>query len=55
VFEFRLLRTIIAPKRDEMTGDRRKLHNGEEKYFHSSSNIIKKEKIVRKSQAKMGG
>jgi hypothetical protein len=29
VFENRLLRKIFGPKRDEVTGDRRKLHNKE--------------------------
>jgi hypothetical protein len=29
VFENRMLRRIFGPKRDEVTGDRRKLHNEE--------------------------
>jgi hypothetical protein len=37
VFENRLLRRIFGPKRDEVTGDRRKLHNN----LYSSSNIIR--------------
>jgi hypothetical protein len=28
VFENRVLRRIFGPKRDEVTGERRKLHNG---------------------------
>jgi hypothetical protein len=29
VFEYRVLRRIIGPKRDEVTGEWRKLHNEE--------------------------
>jgi hypothetical protein len=41
VFENRVLRRIIGPKRDEVTGDRRKLHNEELNNLHSSSNIVR--------------
>jgi hypothetical protein len=37
VFENRVLRRIFGPKRDEMTGDWRKLHNEELHNFYSSS------------------
>jgi hypothetical protein len=36
-----LLRRIFGPKRDEVTGDRRKLHNEKLRNFYSSSNIIR--------------
>jgi hypothetical protein len=35
-----LLRTIFGPKRDEVTGDWRKLHNEELHNLYSSPNII---------------
>jgi hypothetical protein len=37
----RVLRRIFGPKRDEVTGDRRKLHNQELHGLYSSPNIIK--------------
>jgi len=41
VFENRVLRKIFGPKRDEITGKRRKLHNDELNYVHSSPNFIR--------------
>jgi hypothetical protein len=41
VFENRVLRRIFGPKRDEVTGDQRKLHNDELHNLYSSPNIIK--------------
>jgi hypothetical protein len=41
VFENRLLRRIFGPKRDEVTAEWRKLHNGELSDIYSSSNIIR--------------
>jgi hypothetical protein len=41
VFENRVLRRIFEPKRDEVTGEWRKLHNEELHIFYSSPNIIK--------------
>jgi hypothetical protein len=41
VFENRVLRRIFGPKRDEMTGGWRKLHNEELHHFHSAPNIIR--------------
>jgi hypothetical protein len=41
VFENRVLRRIFDPKRDEVTGDWRKLHNEELHNLYSSQNIIK--------------
>jgi hypothetical protein len=40
VFENRVLRRIFGPKRDEMTGERRKLHNKELHDLYSSPSII---------------
>jgi hypothetical protein len=41
VFENRVLRTILGPKRDEVTGGWRKLHNEELHNLHSSPRIIR--------------
>jgi hypothetical protein len=41
VFENRVLRRIFGPKRDEVTGEWRKLHNEELRDFYSSPNIIR--------------
>jgi hypothetical protein len=41
VFENRVLRRISGPKRDDVTGDWRKLHNEELHNLYSSPNIIK--------------
>jgi hypothetical protein len=41
VFENRVLSRIFGPKRDEVTGDWRRLHNEELHNFYSSPNTIK--------------
>jgi hypothetical protein len=41
VFENRVLRWIFGPKRDEVTGEWRKLHNEEIRDFYSSPSIIR--------------
>jgi hypothetical protein len=41
VFENRVLRRIFGPKRDEVTGDWRKLHNEEFHNLYSLPNIIR--------------
>ena len=41
VFENRVLRRIFGPKRDEVTGKCRKLHNEELKGLYSSPNIVR--------------
>jgi hypothetical protein len=46
VFENRVLR-IFGPKRDEVTGERRKLHNGELHNLYSSPDIIRQIKSRR--------
>jgi hypothetical protein len=40
-FENRMLRRILGPKRDEVTGGWRKLHNEELYNLYSSPNITK--------------
>jgi hypothetical protein len=47
VFENRVLRRIFGPKRDEMTGEWRKLHNEELHNLFSSSDIIRQVKSRR--------
>jgi hypothetical protein len=41
VFENRVLRRIFGPTRDEVTGEWRKLHNGELRNLYSSPDIIR--------------
>jgi hypothetical protein len=40
VFEIRVLRRIFGPKRDEVTGELRKLHHEEINGLYSSPNIV---------------
>jgi hypothetical protein len=47
VSENRVLRKIFGPKRDEVTGDWRKLHNGELHNLYSSPDIIRQIKSKR--------
>jgi hypothetical protein len=47
VFENRVLRRIFGPKRDEVTGEWRKLHNEELHNLYSSPNIIRQIKTRR--------
>jgi hypothetical protein len=44
VFENRVLRRIFGPKRDEVTGEWRKLHSKELHNLHSSPDIIRQVK-----------
>jgi hypothetical protein len=44
VFENRVLRKIFGPKRDEVTGEWRKLHNKELHDLYFSPNIIRVKK-----------
>jgi len=48
VFENRVLRRIFGPKRVEVTGEWKKLHNEELNELYSSSNIIRVIKSGRK-------
>jgi hypothetical protein len=41
VFENKMLRRIFGPKRDDVTGEWRKLHNGELNDLYSSPNIVR--------------
>jgi len=47
VFENRVLRRIFVPKRDEVTGEWRKLHNEELNDLYSSPNIVRVMKLRR--------
>jgi hypothetical protein len=47
VFENRVLRRIFGPKRDEVTGEWRKMHSGELHYWYSSPDIIRQIKSRR--------
>jgi hypothetical protein len=47
VFENGVLRRIFGPKRDEVTGERRKLHNEELHNLYSSPNMIRQTKSRR--------
>jgi hypothetical protein len=47
VFENRVLRRIFGPKRDEVTGEWRKLHSGELHNLYSSPDIIRQIKSRR--------
>jgi hypothetical protein len=44
VFENRVLRRIFGPKRDEVTGEWRKLHSEELHNLYSSTDIIRQVK-----------
>ena len=41
VFENRVLRTVFGPKRDEVTGEWRKLHNEDLRDLYSLPNIVR--------------
>jgi hypothetical protein len=45
VFEKRVLRRIYGPRKDEVTGGWRKLHNGNPHYLYCSPRIIKMIKL----------
>jgi hypothetical protein len=47
VFENRVLRKIFGPKRDEVRGEWRKLHNGEFHNLYSSPDVIRQIKSRR--------
>jgi hypothetical protein len=55
VFEDRVPRRIFGPKRDEVTGKWRKLHNGELHNLYSSPDIIKQIKSRRMRWARHVG
>jgi hypothetical protein len=47
VFDNRMLRRIFEPKREEVAGDWRRLHNGELHNLYTSPNIIRVTKLRR--------
>jgi len=47
VFENRVLRRIFGPRRDEVTGEWRRLHNEELNYLYSLPNIVRVIKLRR--------
>ena len=47
VFDSKVLRKIFGAKKDEITGEWRKLHNAELHAFYSSPNIIRSFKLRR--------
>jgi hypothetical protein len=52
VFENTVLMRIFGPKRDEVTGELRKLHNEELRDLYSSTSIIR---IIKYEEDEMGG
>jgi hypothetical protein len=52
VFENRVLRSIFGPKRDEVTGDWRKLHNEELRNLYSSQHRIR---MIKSSRIRLAG
>jgi hypothetical protein len=52
VFENRVLRRIFGPKRDEVTGEWRKLHNEEIRDLYSSPSIIR---IIKARRMRLAG
>jgi hypothetical protein len=58
VFENRVLRSIVGPKRDEVTGEWRKLHNEELNDLYSSPSVVRviKSRRMRRAEhvARMG-
>ena len=52
VFENRVLRRVFGPKRDEVTGEWRKLHNEELRDLYSLPNTVR---VVKSRRMKLGG
>jgi hypothetical protein len=52
VFENRVLRRVFGPKRDEVTGKWRKLHNEELNNLYSSFNIVR---VIKSRRMKWAG
>jgi hypothetical protein len=52
VFENRVLRRIFGPKRDEVTGEWRRLHNEELNDLYSSPNIIR---VIKSRRMRLAG
>jgi hypothetical protein len=54
MFENRVLRRIFGPKRDEVTGDWRKVHNEELQYMYCSPNITRMIKVKKDEVGRAG-
>ena len=52
LFENRVLRRLFGPKRNEVTGERRGLHNEELNNVYSSTNIIR---VIKSRKMGKGG
>ena len=52
MFENRVLRRIFGPKRDEVTGEWRKLHNEKLNNLYSSPNIVR---VIKSRRMKLAG
>jgi len=52
VFENRVLRRIFGPKRDEVTGEWRKLQNEELNVLYSSPNIVR---VIKSRRMRLAG
>ena len=52
MFENRVLRRIFGPKRDEVTGEWRKLHNEELNDLYCPPNIVR---VIKSRKNEMGG
>ena len=52
VFENKVLRKIFGPRRDEVTGEWRKLHNEELNNLYSSPNIVR---VIKSRKMRWGG
>jgi hypothetical protein len=52
VFDYKVLRRIFGPKKNEITGECRKLHNEELNYLYSSRNIIR---VIKHRRMKWAG
>jgi hypothetical protein len=52
VFENRMLRRVFGPKRDEVTGEWRKLQNDELRDVYSLTNIVR---VVKSRRIRWGG
>jgi hypothetical protein len=52
VFENRVQRRICAPKKDEATGEWRRLYNEELNYLYSSPNIIR---VIKSNRMRWAG
>jgi hypothetical protein len=52
VFENKVLRGIFGPRREEVTGDWRGLHNEELNYLYSSPNIVR---VIKSRRMRLSG